>query len=76
MKTSVLEEQWEAVKVKGGKPALLAFSKIWYEDTPINADENNLLKSLFEQYPYGQTNYKAWKKQTMRQIYENSMLGK
>ncbi len=69
-------QKWDAIRAVGGKDGLIALNKVWYENKPLPAVEENQLKGIFAKYPFGQTNYETWKKQTMRQIFENSLVGK
>lgn len=66
-------EMWETIKAMGGRPALQAFNKVWYEHTRLTPEELQLLKDLFSKYPLGKDNFKTWLKQRVRQIYEKAV---
>jgi len=66
-------QKLEAVLSSGGKPAIIAFNKIWYTGEQLTSEEDGLLKGLFKQYPFGETNYETWKKETMFRVYDNSV---
>ena len=63
-------ETWESIKADGGYKAMQAFDKVWYHGGRLTPDEEVQLKKLFEKYPLGETNFKAWYKQRVRQTYE------
>ena len=68
-------EMWENIKRTGGSTALVAFKKVWYESADLLPEEDKVLRELFAQYPLGQDNFKVWKKQVTRQLFERSVRG-
>ena len=65
---------WDAIKATGGRPALQAFNKVWYEHARLTPEELQLLGDLFAKYPLGTDNFKTWLKQRVRQIYEKDVI--
>jgi len=65
-------QQWNEIinSDVGGRPAALAFDKVWNQQKPLTVQEIETLRKLFERYPLGQTNFNTWYKQTMRQLFE------
>ena len=64
-------EQWRLVSNYLTRENLVALQKIW-DGKAISRAESSSLKAVFEKEPLGQTNFRTWSKQTLRQIQENS----
>ncbi len=62
---------WNNIASEGGKNALVALNKVWYNGGSFTPEEDTLIRNLFNKYPMGQTNFNTWYKQTLRQVFEN-----
>lgn len=61
-----------AITREGGLPAWKAFDKVWYQGGTLTPEEERVLMSLFQKYPLGQSNFKTWYKQTVRQLWQRT----
>ncbi len=69
-------KQWAEISSVGGLPFLQATNKVWFSGGTLTPDEDRLLRSIFQKYPLGQSDYDVWLKQRLRQLYMQSTLGK
>lgn len=67
------EEKWRSVSAYLTRDNLVALQKIW-DGEPISRTESRSLKAVFEKAPLGQTNFRKWSKQTLRQVHENAVV--
>ena len=66
-------ETWKLIEDAGGLKVLKALRKVWYNREKLDPEEKVTLLDLFEQYPLGIDNFNKWMKQTLRQVFENSV---
>ena len=66
-------QDWDNIAAAGGSRAIQVFYKLWYEDSKLTPEEDRMLRKLFQQYPLGETNFRAWRKQRVRQLFERSV---
>ena len=71
--TTATKPKWAEISATGGLRALTLFNGIWYEKKPLSREAEIELLPLYEKYPMDEPNFKAWVKQRMRQVYENSL---
>lgn len=64
-------EQWRLASTYLTRDNLVALQKIW-DGEPVSRPESASLKAVFEKVPLGQTNFRKWSKQTLRQVHENA----
>jgi len=64
-------DQWNKVSNVLNIKDLVALKKIWSNET-ISRQETESLKIAFEKEPMGQTNFRKWSRQTLRQIQTNA----
>jgi hypothetical protein len=55
---------------------LKALNNVWYQGKTLTPDDETILKELFSKYPLGQTNFKVWYKQTLRQAWDKYLASK
>jgi hypothetical protein len=65
-------EKWEAISRSFTSRDFNALTKVWRGAT-ISSKEMSNLRSVFERYPLGQTDFNVWLKQTLRQVQENAV---
>jgi len=66
-------ENWRLVSNYLTRDNLVALQKIW-DGKEISRTESTSLKTVFEKVPLGQTNFRKWSKQTLRQLQENAVV--
>jgi hypothetical protein len=64
-------DQWNQVSQVLDQGDLIALKKIWSGET-ISRQETESLKIAFKKEPVGQTNFRKWSRQTLRQIQTNA----
>ena len=64
-------DQWNQVSQVLDQGDLIALKKIWSGET-ISRQETESLKIAFNKEPVGQTNFRKWSRQTLRQIQTNA----
>lgn len=64
---------WATISSRLGKTGMLGLYGLWFEGRKLTPEQEGALKRAFEQYPLGQTNFNAWAKQSLRQVYNNSL---
>ena len=50
---------------------LIALQKVW-DGKVISRNESTSLRKVFKQEPLGQSNFRTWMKQTLRQVQQNA----
>ena len=69
------EESWDRVSSVLTQGDLIALQKVWFGDS-ISRQESASLRVAFNKEPLGQSNFKTWMKQTLRQVQENAAVAK
>lgn len=74
-------QKWAAVSEPLNRdPSLLrALLRVWDDKTPpekrkLTEEERRKLQPIFARFPFGQTNFKAWVRQTLPQIQRNATI--
>ena len=67
----VAEENWNRVSALLDLGDLTALSKVW-DGKVISRKESASLRKVFKEEPLGQSNFRTWMKQTLRQVQENA----
>lgn len=60
------------VRAAGGTEAVAALERVWFGGDTLTPDEEILLKQVHEKYPFGQSDFKTWLGQTLREILRDS----
>ena len=65
------EENWDKVSQHLDQGDLVALQKVW-DGKVISRSESASLRKVFKKEPFGQSNFRTWMKQTLRQVQENA----
>ncbi len=66
--------KWQQIKTACGSKELQALNKVWFTGEALNPSEEALLQQLYLKYPLGQNRLNVWLKQTLKQVFEKSVV--
>jgi len=69
------EQNWEKVSAVLTQSDLIALQKVWSEGT-LTREETASLRRAWSKENLGQSNFKTWMKQTLRQVQQNAAVAK
>ncbi len=64
---------WQEIEQSAGLKGLRIFHGVWFTRRRITAEEEKVLRPVFEKYPLGTDSFKVWLKQRARQEYEKAL---
>lgn len=66
-------KSWSEIKGDLSSSLLIALDRVWYRGGTLMSQEKKALRTVHQKHPFGQPNFNAWVRQTLRQIFENAV---
>jgi len=66
-------ERWQAISARLDSSLLKALERVWYRSGKLTESEEARLQDIHQEFSLGQANFNTWLKQSLRQLYENSV---
>uniref|UniRef100_A0A6M3J3A2 Large polyvalent protein associated domain-containing protein n=1 Tax=viral metagenome TaxID=1070528 RepID=A0A6M3J3A2_9ZZZZ len=67
---------WQTIWPELNSTSLKALDELWFKSGTLPPEAEPQLRQVFAKYPLGQTNFNAWVKQTLRQVFQNATVAK
>jgi hypothetical protein len=71
------EQRWDMIKFRLNENTFRGLKDLWYPEKgkpsqPLTDPQKNLLRQIFQNFAFGETNFETWYKQTLKRLEANS----